>query len=244
VDRPIARFTCLLAGTFLALAVQSAAIATLTIIADSPDQHNEPNLLGVNPFPGNPNPSVLETLYGESNLRRIDDSLDIAFKHTGNQASVKAVARFNNPSLEDRFRYFNLASGMSPTVLVFQRVPPNFLFPVGYNPPMMLSGLIPLADSGQVFEVGLRERVRSNPARNDFAEDLMVTFEIVGAAGHPNNQVGNYVVAWEGFARTDSDFQDVVYEISGVVPVPEPAGLLMAALALACTSLVCRRRRR
>ncbi len=70
------------------IGITSAAFASgaLTPIFDSPDQHNEPNLFGINPFLGNPNPSVLETLYGESNLRRVDDSYDRAFRHTGIQA--------------------------------------------------------------------------------------------------------------------------------------------------------------
>lgn len=43
--------------------------AALTAINDSPDFYDEPNLIGDNPYPENANPSVLETLYGESNLR-------------------------------------------------------------------------------------------------------------------------------------------------------------------------------
>jgi hypothetical protein len=55
---------------------------------------DEPNLIGVNSFPGHLAPSVLETLYGEANLRRIDDRYDIAFRHTGVEATVTTVAHF------------------------------------------------------------------------------------------------------------------------------------------------------
>ena len=81
----------------LSLGFQLGALAALTVIKDAPDQFNEPNLIGINPFPNNLNPSVLETLYGENNLGRIDDSFDVAFQQTGSVATVKAVARFNNP---------------------------------------------------------------------------------------------------------------------------------------------------
>jgi hypothetical protein len=70
----------------------------------------------------------------------------------------------------------------------------------------------------------------------------MVTFEIIGGTRHPNNQNGNYLVGWEAFPNDDLDFQDVVYEISGAIPVPEPASSLMAGLTL--WLLLCVRRRR
>jgi hypothetical protein len=42
----------------------------LTTIVDSPDIYDEPNLIGMNPYAGNLNPSVLESLYGEANVVR------------------------------------------------------------------------------------------------------------------------------------------------------------------------------
>jgi hypothetical protein len=226
----------------LALALPSFTSAAVTQIADAPDQFNEPNLIGVNPYPNNLSPSVLETVYGESNLRRVDDGSDIAFRHTGMAATVKAVARFNNPSIEDRLRFFNPVTDFSRVIHGFSRVPPAGLFPVGYNPAAQFSNPIAIAESGPVFELGLSSGRRSNPIRNTVYQDMMVTFEIIGNAGHPNNQIGNYVVGWEAFPNDDLDFQDVVYEISGAVPVPEPASLFIGGIAFACVS--CARRRR
>jgi hypothetical protein len=220
----------------------SPAFAALTHIADATDLHNEPNLIGTNPYPGNLSPSVLETVYGESNLRRVGDGSDIAFRHTGTSATVKAVARFNNPSLDDRLRFFNTATDMSGAVHGFNRVPPNFQFPVGYNPATLFSNPIQLAESGPVFEIGLSSGRRSNPNHNTVPQDMMVTFEIIGNAGHPNNQIGSYVVGWEAFPNDDFDFQDVVYEISGAVPVPEPASWSMAVISLAYLMFARRRR--
>src|SRR5262245_23284961 len=101
------KFILKLSPTLLAIlcvtfGVVSVTSAAFTPISNSPDEFNEPNLLGINPYPGNLNPSVLSTLYGENNLRRVDDSFDTGFRHTGTSATVKPVARFNNPVLEDR----------------------------------------------------------------------------------------------------------------------------------------------
>ena len=218
----------------ICLGMRSTTAADFTPIADSPDRHDEPNLIGVNPFPGNPNPSVLETLYGETNLRRVNDSLDLAFRHTGDEATAKAVARFNNPSIEEQLTYFNPELVVGGLVLRFDRVPPNFFFPVGYDPPTAGTGLIPRAASGDVFELRIAARTSSNPAINAHSQDKMVTFEIIGTEGHPENQVGDYVIGWEYFTLDDFDFQDVVFELSGVIPVPEPAAWLLVLSALLC----------
>ena len=92
--------------------------------------------------------------------------------------------------------------------------------------------MIPLADSGSIFEVQVAGS--SNPAKNFAGQDKMVTFRISGADGHASNQIGNYVLAWEYFSNDDLDFQDVVFEIGGAVPVslPEPSGVLLGTLAL------------
>jgi hypothetical protein len=218
-------------GIFVGLATPPDAAADLTPILDSPDEQNEPNLFGVNPFPGNPNPSILETVYGEQNLRRVDDLLDRAFRHTGDEATAKAIARFNNPSIEEQLTFFNPDLVVGGFVLRFDRMSPGG-FPLGYNPATIGSGLIPRAMSGDVFELRISSRSSSNRARNDFGQDKMVTFEIIGTEGHPENQIGNFVVGWEYFGIDDFDFQDVVFELGGVIPVPEPATWLLAASAL------------
>jgi hypothetical protein len=224
----------LLLAVFVALKLHCVASATRTHIADASDNDNEPNLVGNNPFPLNLSPSVLETLYGEINLRRVDDAFDVAFRHTGTEASVKAVARFNNPSVDDRLRFYNPVTDFSRAVHGFNRVPPGFQFPVGYDPDTQFSNPILPAESGSVFEIGLSSARRSNPTHNAGGQDLMVTFEIIGNAGYPNNPIGNYVVGWDAFSNDDLDFQDVVYEISGAVPVPEPTSWLSAGMMLAC----------
>ena len=211
----------------------TGAWAALTQIADSPDVHDEPNLLGNNPFPGNLNPSILETLYGESNLARIDDLLDTRFVHTGSEASVKAAARFTFSS--HPFGFFpNTTGGFVP---VFTMNGDNYSVTGG--------GALNLLETGPTFTLGLKlgaTLFSSDPAANvphPNIVDHLVTFQIVGNSGHPTNAIGAYVLAWEvGGSNSDNDYQDLVYEISGLRPVPEPATLWMAfSLALPLAAL-------
>jgi hypothetical protein len=234
------RYSTTVLALCIGLVSTALASAAFTPIFDSPDEHNEPNLLGINPFLGNPNPSVLETLYGESNLRRVDDSFDHAFRHTGSQASVKAVARFNNPSILDRIAFYKPSTDSWQTVLEFQRNLVNSQFPVGYVLPTLGTGLIPRADSGPVFELRSRAQITSNPSKNPSGHDVLVTFEIIGNEGRPSNQIGNYVLAWEIFPTNDLDYQDNVFELNGAVPVPEPT--VWSLIISAILGVMCQRR--
>jgi hypothetical protein len=68
---------------------------------------------------------------------------------------------------------------------------------------------------------------------------MMVTFEIIGNDGHPNNAIGSFVVGFEYFPADDLDFQDVVYELSGVTALPEPT---TSALLFAVAYMIAFRR--
>jgi len=193
-------------------------VAALTTIENSPDSFNEPNLIGINPFPGNTNPSILETLYGESNVARVDDDLDTFVVHSGTTASVKTVAKFvglSNP----QFGYF--PSGSTSFVSLFT------LGGSAYS--VTGSGQIDSLVSGGTFAAGARfagSIYSSNPADNPVFPNIvdhLVTYRIVGNAGHPTNPIGAYVLGWESStSNTDNDYQDTVFEISGVSVVPEP----------------------
>lgn len=217
---------------FSLLASQSSSVlAAFTPIGDSPDRHDEPNLIGVNPFPNNPNPSVLETLYGEHNLLRIDDAGDVAFFHTGVEANVKAVARFSSIG----YRLWLLPNRTGQQDFLFDVIRGATISgPQGYVLPTQGSGKIARANSGPVFGLKFDSYARSDPRLNNSGYDQLATFQIVGNAGHPNNVIGNLVLAWEASPLNDIDFQDMVYEISGVVPVPEPAGWILASSSLVC----------
>jgi len=204
----------------------SRSDAAPTPISNSPDNNDEPNLIGTNPFPGNLNPSVLETLYGELNVARIDDLQDTRFIHTGSGASVKAAARFTISAAPLGF----FPNGTGSFVPVFTMGGNNYAVTGG--------GVLDPVDTGPSFTLALRfggTLYNSNPAANvphPNIIDHLVTYQIVGNSGHPNNAIGAYVLAWEvGGSNTDNDYQDLVYEISGVSPVPEPTSLLLLTVA-------------
>lgn len=204
---------CLGVGLAVVLCWCSQAAAALTVIKDSPDRFDEPNLVGVNPFPENPNPSVLETLYGESNLRRVDDREDAAFRHTGVEAIVTPVAKFDGTG-------FALLLIPNASKVSFLGVDLTLLLPdtTGYHPEAPPAS-ISIELSGEVFGFQSHHRLYSDPVFNWREVDYTVTYEIVGNSGRENNVIGNYVICWDNAENGDRDFQDAVFEISGVAPV-------------------------
>jgi hypothetical protein len=61
---------------------------------------------------------------------------------------------------------------------------------------------------------------------NSDCMDHMQTYAITGGAS-----AGNYVLAWEDLPNLgDADYQDLVVEVCGVHPVPEPATVLLLGL--------------
>lgn len=67
----------------------------------------------------------------------------------------------------------------------------------------------------------------SQVSDNSDGIDHMQTYSITGGSS-----AGNYAIAWEDLPveESDLDYQDLVIEVSGVQPVPEPATLLLLGL--------------
>jgi len=67
--------------------------------------------------------------------------------------------------------------------------------------------------------------------------DHMITFQVTGDDGYSNNTVGNYIIAWEDlmadntWGKFDGDYGDLVVELSGVQPIPEPYSIALFSLA-------------
>ncbi|GEM_PF-1526252 len=105
-------------------------------------------------------------------------------------------------------------------------------------------GFLDSSQTGDIFRFALNVMPNCGPdyvlssAPNDNAGgiDQMVTYQITGNDGHCDNVIGNYVIAWEDLryhsSSFDGDYNDLVVEVSGVVPynIPEPAALVLLGL--------------
>jgi hypothetical protein len=179
---------------------------------------NEPNL-----------DEILDNLYGLSNLVRINDDgigeTDILWANSG--AAVSAKAKFTTD--RQAFGFLPGASGMGYENIFTAR---------DYGYLSGLSGSIDPILSGSVFRFATRPRTdliwSSDPMNNDGGSDQMITYRIIGSSGRADNQVGAYVLAWEQDNWLgDRDYNDLIVEVSGVSPVPEPATLALLGLGLA-----------
>jgi len=78
----------------------------------------------------------------------------------------------------------------------------------------------------------------SQVSDNSDGMDHMQTYSItVGPSA------GNYAIAWEDLPEesSDVDYQDLVIEVSGVHPIPEPATILLLGLGCLALTKKCRR---
>ncbi|PID81048.1 hypothetical protein CSB20_04225 [bacterium DOLZORAL124_64_63] len=223
---PVAFFACLI------LCVSGAwALETPVNFDRWPDGGAERNL-----------DDILDSLYGWGNLERIDDAVDThwVLANTGgpNALDGGAIAQAKYAGFGETFGYwaggtfhdlFSIAPGSGN----------NFDNGIGLNP-TVLDGTIDEAIVGSgPFELGLDPSGTnmvwsSDPTKNDKRKgqflDHMVTYRIVGGA---NNEIGNYVVAWEDLPILgDHDYNDVVIELSGVRPTPEPGTVILMGLGL------------
>lgn len=235
-----AAFACgCLGWVIVGMSAAPSAVAALTPIGYALDHTDEPNLLGINTFPGNQNPSVIETLYGEHNVRRIDDDRDDLFVFTKDVATFTLVARFSQET-------FGLSgadasgAGYYPIMYISHGLMGyNFYYPWQFDlereyfPPEF-----------QLHYDGPRVRLSSDsdalrpvfaPMTNNAGRDHLVTFQVIGNEGHPDNPIGSYVLAWDdGMSRFgDRDFQDTVIEVTGIAPaVPEPSSVALVGIAM------------
>jgi len=182
---------------------------------------------------------MLDHLYGLQNLRQIDDfgpgTKDQLWSNLG--ASVTLKARYAAYS-----QTFGYLRGESSYIFdpLFTATQDGFLSGV--------SATFSPAQSGEIFRFANKPSGApiwsSKIANNSDGLDHMVTFEIVGTdAAHAGNEIGHYVLAWEDMRNLgDVDYNDLLVEVSGVEPIPEPATLTLFGLGAA--GLITRRIRR
>jgi hypothetical protein len=141
---------------------------------------------------------------------------------TGNAVSVKTVAKFVGFA-SPQFGFFPDGTGDLVSLFILS----------GDEYAVSGAGTIDPMVSGSWFTFGIKfggSIYSSNPAANPvfpIITDHLVTYQVVGNEGHPANPIGSYVLGWEaGAANADNDYQDVVFEVSGITAVPEPTAVV------------------
>jgi hypothetical protein len=201
----------------------TSSLASLTYINPKGENNsNDPNLSLIGPS------GILDDIYGLNNLTRIDDASDQSWVNTSGEAMAIAKVAGYSQNLgyqvygSSTFNFLasfnNVTEGGNGTWITIPNPPLNFHFADN-------------AKSGSTDE----GTYSSKQSYNTNGQDHMVTWQITGNAGHANNSIGNYVIAfedlvWNGnwtnanLSGSDRDYQDLVCEVSGV-RVPEPGTL-------------------
>jgi len=173
--------------------------------------------------------AVLNTLYGSSNLVRIDDDFDQIWMNL--DGGARATGMWAGAT--ETFGYIPGESGGSfASLFTIARDTDR------YNPPGA-TGTTPGSEDGlHTFRLAINASgfplVSSLQAANNI--DHMVTWRITSGAN-----AGNYVVAWEVENPGDRDYQDLVVEISNAAPVPIPAAVLLGMFGLGAAGLKLRK---
>jgi hypothetical protein len=223
------------------LLLASTAKATLTTIQTS----NEPALSGAG--------GILDQLYGLENLTRVQDNgsvepVDQYWTFTGEKATITGRAKY--AGFPHQFGILAGDSGWDYDIGITTGAKKSGLYGEAKGMPIPSVTRTSAGEMGtELFRFGLRLPSKrgyiwsSVPTDNQtmpggFAgdgSDHMVTWQITGNTGHERNRIGSYVLAWEDLDAAsklgsyDADYNDLVVEVSGAMPIPEPASMSLLA---------------
>ena len=238
------RLLTVLTGLVFILTVWAPHARGQTIVYDGYGQNGaggEWNLYntGVGSWPGD---GIMEYLYGAGHFTRVDDSSDIQWISTGTgTAGIVGVYAGASQNL-----YATDLVGGSPSFIVN---PPGT---GGYAPQRFFNGgEVSFTPPSQPFlfldDATYYTLAYSDPLLNG-GTDRMVALAVTGYLATPgdvnswtpfSDGTTHYVIGFED--GSDFDYQDLVIELTGIMPVPEPvASQLLVLLGIICAC--CRRR--
>ena len=183
---------------------------------------------------------ILDQLYGIGNLARVDDNFDQIWSPASGTATATA-----------KFAAFTQDFGYIPQNNdgVFNRADFVHLFYVpggtdGINLPATTATLT----SGHVnflwaLDPSGAPLWTSRPSQNRDSLDHMVTWQILGNEGNPDNNIGAFVIAWEDLrGGGDRDFNDLIVEVD-IASAPIPASVWLFGSGLLGLGGIARRKK-
>jgi hypothetical protein len=172
--------------------------------------------------PGKDIYSILDTLYGSGSYVRISDSVDGLWEPVG--AVGSAIGRATWAGHDNRLGW-NDGTAHDLLTLSADGLTPDPVGPLGPGSIFTFSptGFFRFTDQ----DLATGKLWSSDAALNSDGLDHMVTFMITSGAA-----AGRYVIGFEDLAgpkgnSSDRDFNDLVVEVWGVKPVPEPGTLAL-----------------